>query len=206
MNPMNTQSKEPIHRAALRGGGIFGLRLASLRRLRRLGREDGASLVEAAFTLPILFALIFGATELGYLFYTYQDVCDAARKATRWAAVHGSSAGTACSSDTITTYNCTAGTTDIQNFVQGLGYPGVSGSAMTVNPTFWCVENGGNSATWVQATGANCPSGTDDSGLPANTPGNEVQVQVSYQFPLTIAYWKATTVTLSSTGSMVIQY
>ncbi|MGA9060638.1 MAG: hypothetical protein WB341_03130 [Terracidiphilus sp.] len=37
-----------------------------------------------------------------------------------------------------------------------------------------------------------------------NEPGNEVQVTVSYGFPLAIPYWKATTITFSSTGTMVI--
>jgi Flp pilus assembly protein TadG len=188
--------------------GIRASRLASwLRHSGSFSGEEGSNLVESALAYAILIPLLLAAIEFGFMFYTYQTVADASRKAARWAAVHGSSATTACTGGTASQTNCNASTTNIQAYVQGLNYPGVnfSASSVTVAATFYCVDNAGNGATWVLA-GTTCPSGTDNPGGPANAPGGEVQVAVTY--PFTIGYWPSLrmTVNISSTGSMVITY
>ncbi|MGA9060637.1 MAG: TadE/TadG family type IV pilus assembly protein [Terracidiphilus sp.] len=207
MNRKNAQSGRLVGLAAQALRGIRASRFSSwLLRSRALTREGGASLVETAFAYAILIPLLFGAIEFGYMFYTYQNIADASRKAARWAAVHGSSAPTACTGGTASQTNCNASAADIQAYVEHLNYPGVSFSASNVAVSFLCVTYNNGSASWTAASGTTCPSGTYDPGGPANAPGNEVQVTVTHAFPLMIAYWKATTVKTSSTGSMMIDY
>src|SRR5215469_8508548 len=50
-------------------------------------KSDGATLVETAMVSAILFALLFGLIQIGYAFYTYNFVSDAAREAARYASV-----------------------------------------------------------------------------------------------------------------------
>lgn len=54
----------------------------------RLRSEDGASLVEFALIAPLLFLLIFGIIDFGWLFAQHQDVRHGAREAARLAAVN----------------------------------------------------------------------------------------------------------------------
>lgn len=207
MNRKMAKSGYSIGMAAQVLRGIRASRLASwLRHSGSFSREEGSNLVESALAYAILIPLLVAAIQFGYMFYTYQVVADASRKAARWAAVHGSSSLTACTGGTASQVNCNASTTNITAYVQGLNYPGVTFTTTEITVSFWCVENSGNGATWVQATGANCPTGTDNAGFAANEPGGEVQVNVSY--PFTIGYWKSLgmTVTINTTGSMVIEY
>jgi Flp pilus assembly protein TadG len=164
------------------------------RRLR--GGEDGATLVELAFVFPILLALLFGIIEFAYAFYTYQDVSDVARRATRWAAVRGSAS---CNNTPglhneagYAPYTCPGGATadDITSFVQNFGYPGLKGSSLGVTSTWLQVSTG--PTVWTTCKGV------------CNAAGNEVQVKVTYPFTISVPFWKVTTITLHSTSTMVI--
>lgn len=59
-------------------------------RTRRPGRRPGQNTVEFAFVSLILFTLLFGVIEMGWLLFTYHEVTAAAREGARYAAVHGS--------------------------------------------------------------------------------------------------------------------
>jgi hypothetical protein len=52
--------------------------------------QRGSALVEQALVLTILLAVIFGIIDSGRALYTYHFVSQAAREATRWASVRGS--------------------------------------------------------------------------------------------------------------------
>jgi Flp pilus assembly protein TadG len=146
--------------------------------------EDGATMVEMALSLTLLLAMLFGIIEMSLALYTFHYIADAAREGTRYAVVRGSS----CSVLT----NCNATAAQIQTYVQDLGYPGINSTAhMTVNTTWWTPTP--PPATWSQCTSGIC-----------NVPKNAVQVQVTYAFPLSIPYWKITTLNISSTSRMVI--
>lgn len=149
--------------------------------------DEGASLVEMALACAVLFAVLFGLFEMTLAFYTYHFVSEAAREATRWAIVRGSQ----CSTNTPALNDCNASTSDIQNYVQNLGYPGLSAANLTVT-TAWLQQTAPPNATWAACAGE------------CNSPGNQVQVTVAYAFPLTIPYWKSTTLNVSSTSTMVI--
>jgi Flp pilus assembly protein TadG len=60
------------------------------RRLRTLWRRDeGAALIEAAFTLPLLLFVSIGIIEFGRAFQTWQVVTNAAREGARIAVLPG---------------------------------------------------------------------------------------------------------------------
>lgn len=164
--------------AGLRWGGF-----------RCIASEEGAGLAETALALLVLLPALIGCLQISLAFNSYQDIGDAAREASRWASVRGS---TSCTNTPNLTY-CNATGTQIQSYVRGLGYPGLNSSGLSA-ATAWCAASTSSGSTsW-----ATCSSST------AKAPGNLVQVTVTYAFPLTIAYWQVTTLNLSSTSSMVI--
>ena len=158
---------------------------------RWAGAEDGATLVEMAIATTVLFAVIFGIIQFSFALYTYNYVSDAAREGARWAMVRGAN----CSINTKTLDHCGATIPDIQTYVRSLGYPGIdSANRMTVNTTWFAQTWDSNASTM---TWAKCEN-------QCNEQGNEVQVNVSYRFPLNIPFWKASTLNVQSTATMVI--
>jgi Flp pilus assembly protein TadG len=150
-------------------------------RIRRtLRAEKGSSIVEFAMASVILFTLIFGVMAIGLALYSYNVVSEAAREATRYAIVRGS----ACNSFT----NCNIDQTGLQTYVQGIGFPGITPSSLTV------------AASATSATGTICTPTLK----PCNKPGNPVKVTVTYTFPLVIPFVPRRTLTMSSTSQMTI--
>jgi Flp pilus assembly protein TadG len=173
---MRTVTSRPAFRAAARGSALL-----------RLRGEEGSSLVETGMALLIFLPLLFGAIQFSLVFYTYHDVTDAARQAVRWAAVRGS---TSCT-NTPGLYDCKATSDEIQSYVRGLGYPGLVASNINV------------ATSWLSASSV--PTSWSACGVsPCNAPGNQVQVTVSYSYPISIPYWKSTSFNISSTSAMVI--
>ena len=158
-------------------------------------REQGASLVEMAFSCLILIPILFGIIQLSIGLYCYHFAANAAREATRWAIVRGSTCNGIfgagyCSP---TSANATGAiNSDIAQYVKTLGYP-YSGSVTTT--TKWCTNSGTTPATWGVCS-------TTQSGN--NVPGNQVQVSVSYAFPLIIPFVPHNTINLASVSSMTI--
>jgi Flp pilus assembly protein TadG len=155
---------------------------------RKKPGEEGSNLVETAMALLIFLPLLLGAIEFSLALFAYHDVTDAARKACRWAAVRGS---TSCTNTPALT-DCKATSAEITTYVQDLGYPGIVGSNLQVT------------TTWLSATSATPTSWSTCALSPCNAPGNEVQVQVTYPFPISIPFWQVTTINVSSTAAMVI--
>jgi Flp pilus assembly protein TadG len=123
---------------------------------------------------------VFGIIQIRLALYSYHSISDAAREATRYAIVRGSSCSGFVSA-------CPAQATDIQTYVRGMGFPAIVTSNLTVT------------TTWP-TTGASCTPST----TPCNNPGNLVSVTVSYQLPLTILFVSSSTLTMHSTSKMVI--
>jgi Flp pilus assembly protein TadG len=164
----------------------------SLRNLvHQLEREDGANAVEMALSCIILFAFLFGICQMALGMYFYQFTSDAARQATRWAMVRGS---TSCT-NTPGLSKCNAGTDDITTYVRGLGLTGITSSSISVTPQ-WCTASSTTPTTW-----GSCSSTT------SNAPGNLVKVTVSYPLAFKVPFIpsaKSMSLTLSSTSQMVI--
>jgi Flp pilus assembly protein TadG len=195
----------------------FRARLAATG-FRRTKGEEGSGLVEYALIFILFITMILGIMDFCRMLYAYHFVSNAAREATRWASVNGStcngdaisgSAGSCtapvtCGSSgcsTCTSYgSCSPAnsTTDIPNYVEMLAIPA------GINTSSGCGSTGNSACltttpTWpVQTTSPTSCSTT------VNGPGCTVQVQVSYSFNFLFPLVHISPVTLSSTSEMVI--
>jgi len=145
-----------------------------------IGREDGQSITESALAAIATLTLFFGMMEICMGLYTFHCVSESARDGSRYAIVRGSSCSNLASA-------CPAASSDVQNYVRGIGYPGIVPSDMTVT------------TTWPTTGSACTPSSS-----PCNNPGNLVKVEVQYTFPLSIPFIAANHLSFSSTSEMVI--
>lgn len=159
---------------------------AALRRKKVLALirdgEHGNTMVEMALSALMLLCFIFGVMEICLALYTYHNIAESAREATRFAIVRGYS----CTSWTSA---CPASVPDIQTYVQNLGYPGIDPSRLTVTPTW---------SAYPKAY--TCPA----SPSPCNSTGNLVTITVQYSFPISLPFVSLTTIPMSSTSAMII--
>lgn len=143
-------------------------------------RDNGSSVVETALAAMILLMLVFGIIETSMALYAYHFTSEAAREATRYAMVRGSSCNSSNSA-------CPAKASDIETFVRSQLYPGINPSAITVT------------TTWP-TTGASCTP----SSSPCNNAGNLVAVTVQYEFLWSVPFVPSRTLEMSSSSEMVI--
>ena len=173
----------------------IALHLAKRLRVAAIQGEQGGSLVEMALSCLILIPVVFGIIQLSIGLYCYHYAANAAREATRWAIVRGSTCnglfGSGYCSPTSANSSGADGA-DIAQYVRTLGYP-YSGSLTTA--TKWCTNGGAVPATWTTCSATQ--SGN-------NVPKNQVQVTVSYAYPLVIPFVKSNTINISSVSSMTI--
>lgn len=150
--------------------------------------DEGATLVEMALVSAILFAMLFGLFEMTLAFYTYHYVSEAAREGSRYAIVRGA---TSCK-NTPNLINCNVSEPEIVTYVKSLGYPGID-AANRMDVTVYTFQAGSPGAmTWTSC----------GEGMTCNQPGDQVQVNVTYHFPLSIPFWTATTLDVHSTSNM----
>jgi len=160
------------------------LRLIASRTLIAACRDNsGASLVEFALSSVIMIMVLFGIIECCFALYANNYVSDAARNAARYAIVRGS----ACTGMP----DCGITAAELQTYLRSMRYPAINPNNLTATVT-WLSISAGTPATWT-ACGGQC-----------NAPNNEVEVQVTYAFPLSIPFWSKKTLNLSSTSQMVI--
>jgi Flp pilus assembly protein TadG len=170
--------------------------LAKRLRVAAARSEEGGSLVEMALSCLILIPVLFGIIQLSIGLYCYHYAADAAREATRWAIVRGSTCNLLFGSGycSPTDGNGTGATAnDIAQHVKSLGYP-YSGSVTTT--TQWCTNG---ASTPPPATWTSCSSTQSN-----NIPGYQVKVTVTYTYPLVVPFLKTYTINLGSTSSMTI--
>ncbi len=128
----------------------LSLRVASARRLSvrlrptpcLIRSEHGATLIETALSFAIVLSMTIGIMEIGLALYSYHFVSEAARDATRYAMVRGSSC---------TATGCPATNSSVQSYITGLGYPGIDPSKMSVSTT-WPSTNAPGNSVKVTAT------------------------------------------------------
>ena len=145
--------------------------------------DAGTALVEFAISASVLLMLVFGIIEMSYALYTYNYVSDAARVATRYAVVRGSG----CTGMP----DCGITAAELQTYIQGIAYPGIKPGSLTATTT-WLSASSSQPTTWTACAGQ------------CNSPGNAVEIQVTYAFPLFLPFWKSTSLSLKSTSQMVI--
>jgi Flp pilus assembly protein TadG len=185
----------------------------AVRKLRRGARsEEGGSLVEMALVSAfLLFPALFGIIEFSYGLYTYNWVNMVSRQATRYAVVRGApsceiqSGFQNCDLGPDSTNNA-ATATALQNYVAAYAYPGIytDSTHLTVtttwlSPTVTSGTGGFSNTTWTT------PCTTSAANTPkCNTPGYAVQVNVVYNFGVSIPFWRKITVPMNATSQMVI--
>jgi Flp pilus assembly protein TadG len=154
-------------------------------RLNRERSEEGDALVEFALIGISLLMVIFAIVGFGETLYAYNIVSEAAREGTRYAIVRGATCtGWATA--------CPAAASDIQTYVQG-----ILSKEIYVNPA--------STGAWTVKVNTTWPANNPGCvGTPANSPGCTVQVQVQYNFTLTLAFIKAMPMTITSASDMVI--
>ena len=159
-----------------------------MRRRRQVGGEQGSAIVETAFAASIMLALLIGCFQMFSALYAYHYVSYAAREGSRYASVRGNE----CSGTGMP--DCPDATpTEIQTFVEGLGFPGINTNYMTVNTT-WLSASGTTPTTWTAC-------GTS---IACQAPGNQVQVEVIYKLPLNIPFVKSQLLNIASTSALVV--
>lgn len=149
--------------------------------------EAGSELVEFALSISIwvgaIFLLMYGAFAL----YAAHFVANAAEGAGRYAMVRGSSwDGASCSGST---FDCTATSTDISNYVTATMPPGLSSSNVSV------------ASSWPGTTSS---GGTCDSVDGANSPNCIVKITVTYSYLFPVPFFTQKTLPLSSTSQVTI--
>jgi Flp pilus assembly protein TadG len=154
-------------------------------RRRWLVPDDGASSVEFALSATIFFAFVFGIMAMSGALFTFHFVSEAAREGSRYAMVRGTSSYTNCVG---AQSPCPTSAAAVQSYVQGLSFPGVVGTSMTVTTTYSAFPTGSGCSP-----NANCEN-----------PGNLVTVKVVYAYPLRIPFMPVRTLNLTSTSAMII--
>lgn len=175
---------------------IIRYRAAMLCGLAR--NEEGANLVEMGLSMIVFMPFFFAIIQFSYGLYVYNYVAEAAREGTRWAVVRGYECGQNMSSSFCSpTAAKTTGAvgSDIQSYVQNLGFPGMNKSSVSVSSS-WYTGSATKPRSWSP-----CTSGGSTI---CNQPGNQVQVTVSYPVPIPIPFWKKLTLNVKSTSQMVI--
>jgi Flp pilus assembly protein TadG len=161
--------------------------VVSRRLVRAVREERGSALVEFAASAVLLFTLVFGIMDCSRALYIDHFVANAAREATRYATVRGSSWTSNCT--TAIAYGCIASSSNVASFVQLLATSGINPADITTT-TSW---------PGTDATGASCTG----SG-PANSLGCVVVVKVSYSFSFMVPFLPKNALVLSSTSKVTI--
>ena len=150
---------------------------------RLLRNEDGAELVEFALVSVIFFTLIFAIVEFALVLHAGNAVAMAAQQGARYAMVRGSDWTAVCSSPS--SYGCQATAATVQSYVLAQPHGPINLQASNIE------------VTWLTTTaaGVSCTQYAQ---------GCQVQVKVSYAFPLRLPLVSAT-IPLSSTVIETIQ-
>jgi Flp pilus assembly protein TadG len=160
-----------------------------MRKLRNIVREDaGAAKIEFVLSAMVLMMVIFGAMDLARAGCVFHFVSYAAQQGTRYAMVRGASWGTSCAS--ATSLGCTASSSNVQSYVQGLAAPGVTSSNISVTTTW--------PGTTISGSTTGCTSNT-------NAAGCLVKVKVSYSFNFIMSFLPRSAMTFTGTSETVIQ-
>jgi Flp pilus assembly protein TadG len=168
----------------------------------RRKREAGSTLVEFAVIAIIFLTILFGVIGFGDALYTYHFVSNAAREATRWAAVNGAN----CALDS--SCSAPAKSSDVNAYVLSHLPPGIDSANVAVPSAGACgLADLGACAVSGQPTVCTTT---------ANAPNCTVQIQVAYafQFIVPLLPVKSTTTApctqpgfcLYSTSSFVIAH
>jgi len=171
--------------------------------IRKRRGQRGASLVEYAFVLILFLSMLFGISGFGHALFVYHHLNNAAKEATRYAVVRGST----CSDDS----SCLASNSasgvggpttvaDVKAYVASITPTSIDSSYITANMTVCGV-------TSTICSPAITPAPTEcNTAATANKPGCTVQVTVNYSYTFMFPLIRTTPISMSSTSDMVITH
>jgi Flp pilus assembly protein TadG len=144
--------------------------------------ERGSTMVQTAFVLTALLAIMFGIVDFGRALYTYSYVAQLAREGARWAIVRGSKCSTLND-------HCNAQSADVQTYLRSLNEGMMKTSSIAATLQF-----------------PSCPAGVVGG---SNSPGCIAEVTVTYPFQFVLPFMPKTgnqlmQITMTSTSEMVI--
>jgi TadE-like protein len=172
--------------------------------------QRGVSLVEYAFVAILFFSLLFGISGFGHALFVYHHINNAAKEATRYAAVRGYKCSNDLSCTAANSASGTAGPTtaaDVTAYVASITPPSIDSSQFTITV---CGVQGS------VACGASgplvCTTDLKDGSTPpvliqaaaANYPGCTVSVQVQYAYNFVFPLIATNPINMSSTSEMII--
>jgi len=166
---------------SIRGGQRAVSLARRILKRRAVSDERGSALIEFAVCATAFITLMFGIIEFGFAIYSYNFVSNAAREASRYAMVRGSTCSGLSGGCPMT--GCTQGAScpSLLTYVESI--------AVGINTTNLSVQ-------------ATCTSGGTYSALPC-APGTAVQVKVQYTFAL-FKPLSARTLTMVSTSQRTV--
>ena len=188
----------------MRRGFGFPIQAACRRRTER-----GTTLVEYAFVLFLFLSLIFGISGFGHALFIYHHLNNAAKEATRYAAVRGLNCSNDSSCVATNSASGIAGPTtvaDVKTYVKNLTPPSIDSTQLKIAVC-------GVTLTVCSPAITGAPDACNTAAT-ANKPGCTAQVQVAYAYNFVFPLIPATTATtapcttpgfcMSSTADMII--
>ena len=171
-------------------------------KIPRSRRDRGAALVEYAFVVIFFLSLLFGISAFGHALFAYHHINEAAKEATRYAAVRGLN----CSGDgSCVAGNSASGTAgpttqaDVQAYVLAISPPSIDPAKIVTTATW-----PGPSSPPLCFHDVTMPGGTVVTKVPNNSPGCTAQVQVQYTYTFMFPLISTTSINMSSASEMVI--
>jgi len=149
--------------------------------------ETGATTLEFAIVSSLLLICVLGIMVCSLAVYANHFVSAAAKEATRYAIVRGSSWSSSCAS--YSSLSCEASSANVTSFVNAIAPPGISQSNIKVTTTW----------PGTDPTGATC-----DTANGTNSPTCVVNVQVQYTFNVFLPFVPIGNVVMSGVSSDVI--
>jgi Flp pilus assembly protein TadG len=175
--------------------GLAVLRAAPDRRRS----ERGASLVEYAFVVILSLTVIFGISAFGHALYVYHHINNAAKEATRYAAVRGYTCNvTPAGQSSCTATNSASGiagpttAADVEAYVASITPPSIDSTQFTYSI---CGVSG--SAACASSGPAVCTATVGTQAAESNYPGCTVSVQVAYVYSFIFPLLPSITTTTS---------
>lgn len=174
-------------------------RIKSNLRLQSLRDARGAMLIDFAFSILIVLAVMFGVMDFCRAMYSYHFISYAAQEGARFAMVRGGDWTNSCNTVAppafTMKYSCAASTdgADVQNYVRSIALPGIVTSDLTTSTSYPGLRPG-------CASSCSCPKGN-------NAAPCMVKVTVTYYFHFFMPFLpKSAAIKFGATSAKVIQY
>jgi len=178
--------------------------------LQRRKTERGAALVEYALVAILFLTLLFGIGGFGHAVFVYHHLNNAAKEATRYGAVRGSTCNTTevvASCQASNSASGIAGPTtaaDVTAYVSSITPQSIDATQFTITV---CGVSGSSVCAASTATGPQvCTVAVGTLPATPNYPGCTVSVQIQYTYNMMFPLIGSAPINMSSTSQMVIAH